>query len=113
MAYTITKLPDGDGSLGNWRAELATLQPASSDYATGGYLIQGIAGSTENTGNVGLAKVLFVLAVGGQGGYAPVWNPATSKLQVFVDSTSQGPSGELLPGSNLFFNPMRLLIVGL
>ena len=87
---TITKLPDGDLSLGNLRGELITLQPAVADYATGGYLIQGIGGSTENTGNVGLDKVLIVEPAGGQGGISPVWNPATSKMQMFTNSPSAG-----------------------
>jgi hypothetical protein len=99
---TITKLPDGDFSLGNLRGELITLQPAVADYATGGYLIQGIGGTTENTGNVGIDKVLFVLPTGGQGGLSLVWNPSTSKLQIFqrgavtatgtVASTSTAPT---------------------
>jgi hypothetical protein len=99
---TITKAPDGDISLGNLRGELITLQPAASDYVAGGYLIQGIGGVTESTGNVGLDKVIGVLPVGGQGGYVPVWNPVTSKLQILqrgaitatgtIASTSTAPT---------------------
>lgn len=87
---TITKLPDGDISLGNLRGELISLQPAASDYATGGYLIQGIGGSTESTGDVGLDKVLFVEPAGGQGGLTVVWNPSTSKVQMFSGSVGPG-----------------------
>jgi hypothetical protein len=87
---TITKLPDGDLSLGNLRGELITLQPAVADYATGGYLIQGISGTTETTGDVGLSKVLLVEPAGGQGGISPVWNPATSKMQMLANSPSAG-----------------------
>ena len=87
---TITKLSDGDLSLGNLRGELITLQPAASDYAPGGYLIQGIGGTTESTGNVGLDKVLFVEPAGGQGGISPVWNPLTSKVQMIANSPSSG-----------------------
>ena len=39
MAYTITKIPDGDCNLGNLNGEFVNLQPSSSDYATGGYAI--------------------------------------------------------------------------
>jgi hypothetical protein len=87
---TITKVSDGDISLGNLRGELITLQPAASDYAAGGYLIQGISGSTETTGDVGLSKVLFVEPAGGQGGLSPVWNPATSKVQIIANAPSAG-----------------------
>ena len=103
---TITKAPDGDISLGNLRGELITLQPAASDYAAGGYLIQGIGGTTENTGNVGLDKVLFVLPTGGQGGLSPVWNPSTSKLQIFQQGT------EVTAGTNLSAYAFQLLAIG-
>ena len=87
---TITKLPDGDLSLGNLRGELITLQPAVGDYVPGGYLIQGIAGTTETTGDVGLSKVLIVEPAGGQGGLNPVWNPTTSKVQIFGGGLAPG-----------------------
>ena len=111
MAYKLTKVNDGD-LLANIREELVQLQPSVSDYATGGYLVQGIGGTTESTGNVGLAKVLFVLPVGGQGGYLPVFNPTTSKLQIFQDSTSGGPGGEVLANTNLAAYTFNLLVVG-
>lgn len=113
MAYQLTKLPDGDLSLGNLRGELIDLLPAPSDYATGGYLIEGIGESTEDTGNVGLYKVLFVLPAGGQGGYVPVWNPATSKLQVFEAGASESALGEVPANTNLDAYTFQLLVVGL
>ena len=116
---TIKKNPDGDLSLGNIRGELVTAQPGSSDYPTGGYLIQGIGGTTENTGNVGLDKVLFVEPVGGsyaltgvQQTYIPQWNPTTSKLQVFEPS-GNGAMVEIGGGANLFYYNFQLLIGGL
>ena len=121
MAYTITKNPDGDISLGNLRAELATLQPAPSDYVKGGYLIQGIGGATESTGDVGLDKVLFVDPAGGSGSgsnaastnaYVPQWNSATSKLQVFEPS-GNGAMVEVAGGTDLEAYSFLLLIVGL
>lgn len=114
MAFKLTKNPDGDISLGNLRAELMTLTPSSSDYATGGYLVEGIGGATEGTGNVGLDKVLFVVPAGGQGGYVPVWNPATSKVQVFDTGASSGAAlTEKANGSDLSAYNFQLLVVGL
>jgi hypothetical protein len=113
MAYSIKKQPDGDLSLGNLRGELVTLQPALSDYAAGGYLIEGIGGATESVGNVGLDKVLFVIPVGGQGGYAPVWNPGTSKLQVWDGGSSGYPGNEVPANTNLSGYSFLLLLAGL
>jgi len=87
---TITKNADGDVSLGNLRAEIVTLQPAVADYVPGGYLLQGIAGTTVGTGDVGMAKVLGVIPLGGQGGFFPVWNPVTSKVQILAGETNPG-----------------------
>lgn len=113
MAYQLVKQPDGDLSLGNLRGELVNLLPASSDYPLGGYLVQGEAGATESTGNVGLAKVIFIIPIGGQAGYSPVFNPVTSKVEVFQDSTAQGPGGRVLPGTDLSAFSFGLLVVGL
>jgi hypothetical protein len=110
--YTLTKNPDGDISLGNLRAELMTLTPSVSDYATGGYLVEGIGGSTENTGNVGLDKVLFVLPVGGQGGYSPVFAPATSKVEMFQQSGAAGALAQVAAGVDLSAFNFQLLVVG-
>lgn len=114
MPYTITKVSDGDISLGNLRAEEVKLQPAASDYATGGYLIQGIGGTTESTGNVGLDKVLGVIPFGGQGGYVPVWNPATSKLQIYQGGAAvSSPLAEVPANTNLSALTFQLLVIGL
>lgn len=113
MAFTLTKNSDGDISLGNLRAELETLQPALSDYVLGGYLVQGIGGNPLTPGNVGMDKVLFVIPVGGQGGLSPVFNPATSKLQIFQDSAAGGAGGEVNAGTNLAAYAFELLVVGL
>ena len=107
MAYTITKLSDGDLSIGNLRGEVVNLQPAVSDYPTGGYLIQGIGGSTESTGNVGMDKVLTVLPAGGQQQYSPVWQPATSKLEMWASGSQVAASTDL---SALTF---ELILIGL
>lgn len=112
MAYTITKQPDGDLSIGNLRGEWVVLQPALSDYQTGGYLIQGIGETTENTGDVGLYKVLFVTPCGDNSNYFAKWNPSTSKLQIFQDSTSNQPFGEVNAGTNLAPYQFNLLLWG-
>lgn len=112
MAYSITKSLDGDISLGNLRAEKATLQPSVSDYATNGYLVQGIGGATESTGNVGIDKVLFVIPCGGQGGYFPVFNPTTSKVRIFQCAGSAAPGSEVSANTDLSAYAFDLLIVG-
>ena len=119
MALTLTKNPDGDLSLGSLRGELLTGQPASSDYTTGGYLIQGIGGNPLTAGNVGLDKVLFVDAFGGgyagtgvSQAYSPSWNSSTSKLQIFEPS-GNGAMVEVSQGTNLFYYNFQLLVVGL
>ena len=113
MAFKITKTPDGDVSLGNLRGEIVNLQPSASDYATGGYLIQGIGGTTESTGNVGIDRVLFVIPVGGQGGYVPAFNPATSKLQIFQQSAATGALTQPNANTDLSAFTFQLLVVGL
>lgn len=113
MAYSLTKNADGDASLGNFRGELVTLAPSVSDYATGGYLVQGIAGSTESTGDIGLSKVLFVIPVGGEGGYSPVFNPTTSKVRIFEPSNAVGPQVEVPAHTDLSAYSFQLLVVGL
>jgi len=107
MAYTITKLPDGDLSLGNLRGELVDLQPALSDYPTGGYLIEGIGGNPLTAGNVGMDKVLTVIPAGGQQQYSPVWQPATSKLEMWSGGSQVTANTDL---STLTF---ELLLIGL
>lgn len=109
---TLTKNPDGDLSLGNLRGELTTLQPSSSDYVTGGYPVLGIGGTTESTGNVGLDKVLFVIPVGGQGGYDLVFNPLTSNVRVFSVS-GNGPQVEVAANTDLSAYAFQLLVAGL
>jgi hypothetical protein len=121
MAYTLTKIADGDLSLGNLRGELVTLQPAPSDYVAGGYLIEGIGGNPLTAGNVGMDKVLFVDPVGGAGSgsnanntkaYMAEWNTSTSKLQIFEPS-GNGAMVEVAGGTDLEAYSFLLLIGGL
>lgn len=114
MAYTVKKNADGDVSLGSLRAEIVTLQPAAADYATGGYLIQGIGGTTENTGNVGMDKVLGVLPMGGNMGYQLIWNQATSKLQVWWTGPAfSGVLAQVPAGTDLSALAFQLLVIGI
>ena len=113
MAYSVTKVDDGDLSLGNLRGEIVTLQPSVSDYATTGYLVQGIGGSPLTSGNVGMDKILAVVPVGGQGGIVPVWNPSTSKVQMLQQSAATGPLTEVPASTDLSSYSFRLLLLGL
>lgn len=113
MAYSVTKQNDGDLSLGNLRGELVNLLPAVSDYPTGGYALQGIGGNPLTSGNVGMDKILAVAPVGGQGGYVPVFNPSTNKLQMFQQSAATGPLTECTANEDLSAQTFSLLLIGL
>ena len=116
MSYVITKAPDGDVSLGNLNGELVSLSDSISDYATGGYAF--IGGETANTNgtpnliNIDLWRILTVEPAGGQGGYHPVWNPSTQKLQIFQGVASAGPDQEVANGADLSGYVFNLLVVG-
>lgn len=109
MAYTVTKVSDGDHVLGNYRLEHVILQPAAADYATGGYVISGIPPSS---GNVGITKVGFCIPIGGQAGYVPVWNPATKKLQIWQDSGVLGQLSEVPAATDLSALAFNLWVIG-
>lgn len=118
MAYSITKQPDGDVSLGSMNGEFVTLQPSSSDYSTGGYLIvDGISvvnnPALQNLANVDLYKVLAALPVGGQGGYVPVLNPVTKKVQMFRQSAASSALTEVPAATDLSAQAFSLLLIGL
>lgn len=115
MAYTIKLQTDGHASFGNFNGDFVNLQPASSDYPLGGYAITGQEQVLNNPGltaNCDLYKVLAAIPIGGQGGYSPVWNPTTQKLEVFQDSTAQGPGGRVIPGTDLSAFTFGLLLLG-
>lgn len=61
---------------GQTEVRFGTINPAASDYVTGGYSL------TPGQG-ISLGKIYWALPIGGQGGVTPVWNPVTSKLQMF------------------------------
>lgn len=116
MSYVITKLPDGDVSLGNLNGEFVSLSDSISDYATGGYAI--ISGETANTNNTpnlincDLWRVLTAAPVGGQGGYHPVWNPSTQKVQIFQNAATSNPDSEVPNGTDLSGYVFNLLLLG-
>jgi len=116
MSYVITKQPDGDVSLGNLNGEIVSLSDSISDYATGGYAF--IGGETANTNstpnliNIDLWRILTVEPIGGQGGYHPVWNPATQKLQIYVNGSLNGPDNEVANGTDLSGTVFYLLVLG-
>ena len=115
--WTITKQPDGDVSLGSWNGELMTLQPGSSDYSNNGYLlVDGVSvvnnSALANLQNVDLYKILAVIPVGGQGGYVPVLNPVTKRVQVFRQTAATGALAEVPTGTDLSAQPFNLLIAG-
>jgi hypothetical protein len=112
VAFTVTAVNDGNDVWGMKRVLQVQLKPAISDYASGGYLIQGIAGTTESTGNVGLAKVFWAIPIGGEGGYKPTFNPVTSKVQIFQQSAITGPLTEVLANTDLSGQTFNLLVVG-
>lgn len=116
MGYVITKLPDGDVSIGNLNGEFVSLSDSVSDYATGGYAI--IGGETANnagapsTINCDLWKVLTALPVGGQGGIEPVWNPNTQKVQMWWNGSANSAAVEVPNGTDLSGYSFNLLLLG-
>jgi hypothetical protein len=79
MPYTITasafKPVDVWGSLA---VRLVTLQPAASDYPTGGYVL------TPGT-NINLNTILFAFVASNPSGFVANWDQATSSL-IFYES---------------------------
>lgn len=112
MAAVWTKTTDGDEVWGKHRLEHVTLQPSISDYATGGYLVQGIAGTTESTGNIGIEKVGYVIPIGGQGGVVPVYNPTTSKMEMYLQTGSSGALTQASANTDFSAYTFNFLVVG-
>lgn len=117
MAATFTKLLDGDVSLGSWNGELMTMQPAAADYPTGGYpIVDGVAvvnsGGTSSA-NCDLYRVIGALYIGGCGGYRPVYNPATKKIQVFQSAGTAAADTEVAANTDLSAFTPQFLLFGL
>jgi hypothetical protein len=117
---TITKVPDGDISLGNKNGEIVTLVDAAAAYVTGGYPFQSQANynnqlltSTPIGINVDLWKIDTVQPWGGQGGITPVWNPATQKLQMLWGGAAvSSPQVEVPNGTDLSAYTFLLCVIG-
>lgn len=115
MAYAITKIPDGDVNFGNLNGEFVTLKPAPSDYVSGGYaLISGVqvVDNPSLNQNIDLYQLIAVLPTGGQGGYVPVFNPTTSKVQMLQQSAATGALTEVPSNTNLAAFSFLLLLLG-
>lgn len=110
--YKVTKTSDGDDIWGRKRIEHVILQPAPSDYPPGGYLLQGISGATESTGNVGLGQVAYAWPVGGQEGYVPVFAPSSSKVKIFRQTAATGALAEVPANTDLSAYAFNLLVAG-
>jgi hypothetical protein len=82
-----------------------TLVDSAADYATGGYALTAGQG-------ISLGAIYFVIPVGGQGGYVPVWNPATGKLQIFEQSAATSALTEVPNATDLSAITFNLLIFG-
>ena len=79
--------------------------PAAADYATGGYTL------TPGQG-ISLAVIYIVDYIGGLGGYTPVWNLTTQKLQVFQSAAALGPATEVPAATDLSGFTFQLVLIG-
>ena len=116
MAYTITKNPDGDVNLGSLNGEFVTLQPSTSDYATGGYaLIDGVTvvDTSSLNQNVDLYRVLAAIPSGSASGYVPVFNATTKKIAMRQQNGTTGQLQEVPANTDLSAYSFQFLLVGL
>jgi hypothetical protein len=108
MAYQFAAATPNVFSLSPFAAEFVTLTPAAADYVAGGYT------PTPGTG-IAMGKILFAIPVGGQGGWIPVWNPTTGKIQMFTASATPGPAvalSEVTAGTDLSAQVFEFLLIG-
>jgi hypothetical protein len=116
MAYKITKQLDGDVSLGSLNGEFVNLQPATSDYPTGGYAIVDEVSVVDNpslNANCDLYRLLTVIPAGGQLGYVPSYVPSTKKLEMYQQNATTGQLQQVPAGTDLSALTFSLLLVGL
>lgn len=109
MAFTITKVPDGDLNLGSRNGELVDLKPATSDYATGGYAIVDGVSVVDNpslNANCDLYAIDTALPAGNQQQYSLVWQTATKKLEVWSGGS------QVAANTDLSAFTFRLLLIG-
>lgn len=116
MAYTLTKLPDGDANFGSLNGEFVNLQPSTSDYPTGGYAIFDGVSVVDNSNlnaNCDLYRLLAAIPVSGQNGYVLQGNMTTKKVQVFRQNASTGALQEVPANTDLSSLTFELLLLGL
>ena len=116
MAYTITKLPDGDVNFGSLNGEFVNLQPAVSDYPTGGYpIIDGetVVNTPTKNANCDMYKVLAALPVSGQSGLVPQFNAGAKTLALMEQNGTTGGLAEVPAGTDLSKYTFELLLIGL
>ena len=86
---------------GSQAFRLITLQPAASDYTTGGYPL------TPGT-NINLNSILFAFPVSNTGGFVLQWDEPTSSMIVYEQS---GATGALVqPGAGTDLSAFTFLI---
>lgn len=115
MAYTITKNPDGDCNLGSLNGEFVTLQPSTSDYATGGYaLIDGVSvvDTSSLNANVDLYRVLAAIPASNPSGYVPAFNAVTKKIEFFQQSAATSALTQVPANTDLSAYSFQFLLVG-
>jgi len=92
-------------SIGPLNTEFVTLTPAASDYAAGGYLPAYGSG-------IAMKTALYALPIGGQGGFVPVWNPTTGKIQMFQQSAATGALTECTASEDLSAQVFSFWLIG-
>lgn len=106
MALTFKGGPNGAPEVwGKTEIRFYVATPAASDYTTGGYTL------TPGQG-ISLKIIYYVIPLGGQAGYVPVWNTTTGKLQIYQQSAATGPLTEVPASTNLSAESFSLLLIG-
>jgi len=83
-----------------------------NEYPAGGYTSVGLAAHA--TGSLTALKILAVTMVQseGSGGYVPMWNPATGKLEVYEAGADAAALDEVTAGTDLSGELFHLHIYG-
>lgn len=116
MAYTITKIADGDVNLGSQNGEYVHLVPSTSDYPTGGYaLVDGVAvvDNPSLSANIDLYRLMVAIPAGGQLGYVLSYDYINKKLLIYQQSAATGPLTQVPASTDLSALTFRLLLVGI
>ena len=111
MALTGVALAGTQGMHSSARAEfvdnVTVTLDASYPAATGGYPTFG----TTLAGVIGNGKtIMFVIPTSACGGYRPVYNRATNKLQIYQGAAGLGPDTEVPNGTDLHLITCELAV---